>query len=456
MQRTASPLACLLLVSSVVAQTPGTGNTVSNEFDLLSQVTSGAFSAVDKMITLGAGIARFRIASHASHAGTPFALATGFAPAQSDPVFDFFGEPGVIGLPIFASAFLINGFADSSHPQLGPPIDLAYPAQCTGVQPGVNDGNYTQAFTVDATKPFGFAVSRALEIDLIPHQVTVLGPGGPNNAVEFHPCFSFDFYGVTYDSFFVNSNGNVTFGGNDFDTSPTIAEFTNGLPRIAPCWTNLYPNIQGDIYIAETSDRVTITWEDVVALPGLNNRNTFTLDLHRDGTIAMDWLMLAPTGGFDIVGISPGSSAPGASLDLSLTAPFTSPAASPVFQFATETGCEDTIRDLAGGGLVMAPEGAAYAFTPSDFPISIETVTPFQIPMTGGITAFVYGLNFDSNQTYGVEFGAGNHATNVQVIDACRLSCTVPTTSQSGLASVIVSENGQPVDSLHNGVVYVP
>jgi hypothetical protein len=45
-----------------------------------------------------------------------------------------------------------------------------------------------------------------------------------------------------WDSFFLNSNGNITFGGGDTDESPSVPEFRSGLPKLAPAWADLNPN----------------------------------------------------------------------------------------------------------------------------------------------------------------------------------------------------------------------
>ena len=44
-----------------------------------------------------------------------------------------------------------------------------------------------------------------------------------------------------WNSFWLNSNGNITFGGGDTDNTATVAELRSGLPRIAPAWTDLNP-----------------------------------------------------------------------------------------------------------------------------------------------------------------------------------------------------------------------
>lgn len=59
--------------------------------------------------------------------------------------------------------------------------------------------------------------------------------------------FEFSFGGpvgtasCVWNSFFLNSNGNITFGAGDTDNTPTVTELRAGLPKIAPAWADLNP-----------------------------------------------------------------------------------------------------------------------------------------------------------------------------------------------------------------------
>ncbi len=57
--------------------------------------------------------------------------------------------------------------------------------------------------------------------------------------------FEYSFGGpstCTWNGFFLNSNGNLTFGAGDPSPIPTLAAFRSGAPRIAPAWTRLSPD----------------------------------------------------------------------------------------------------------------------------------------------------------------------------------------------------------------------
>ena len=44
-----------------------------------------------------------------------------------------------------------------------------------------------------------------------------------------------------WNAFFLNSNGNITFGVGDTSNNANVPDFRTGPPRIAPAWTDLNP-----------------------------------------------------------------------------------------------------------------------------------------------------------------------------------------------------------------------
>lgn len=51
--------------------------------------------------------------------------------------------------------------------------------------------------------------------------------------------FSINYFGTTYNSIFVNNNGNATFGAGTFSYSPSALNTQTTQPMIAPYWTDL-------------------------------------------------------------------------------------------------------------------------------------------------------------------------------------------------------------------------
>lgn len=72
------------------------------------------------------------------------------------------------------------------------------------------------------------------------------GAGNPAVAGPLNGGFEFAFGGPTgansiWNAFFLNSNGNITFGTGDTDNSPSVIELRPGPPRIAAAWSDLNP-----------------------------------------------------------------------------------------------------------------------------------------------------------------------------------------------------------------------
>jgi hypothetical protein len=106
-------------------------------------------------------------------------------------------------------------------------------------------------------------------------------PAGDDTTFELFPAFTFDFCGQRYESVFVNSNGNLTFGAGNTDFTETIAEMLTGPPRIAALWDDLNAGAApGSISYSETPDSITVSFTNI---PEFNSTsvNTFAITLYR-------------------------------------------------------------------------------------------------------------------------------------------------------------------------------
>lgn len=88
------------------------------------------------------------------------------------------------------------------------------------------------------------------------------------SSLELTLPFGLNFFGTTYNSFYVNNNGNVTFGGPLGTFTPTPFPISSQ-PMIAPYWADVDTRnpASGLVYIGtlEVSNRqaVAVTWNDV-------------------------------------------------------------------------------------------------------------------------------------------------------------------------------------------------
>ncbi len=126
---------------------------------------------------------------------------------------------------------------------------------------------------------------------------------GDDDSEEVPLQFSFPYQGGSYDSIWVNSNGNVTFGSGDTDFSESVTEFLSDQPRIAPLWDDLSPNQGGFVSVLSEANQATVFFQDVPQFLA-GDRNTFSVTLRSDGSITIDYGAVDATDG--IVGVTPG------------------------------------------------------------------------------------------------------------------------------------------------------
>ncbi len=126
------------------------------------------------------------------------------------------------------------------------------------------------------------------------------GTGIPVVAGPLEGGFEFNFNAgsggaqAAYNSFFLNSNGSISFNVGDTTPTPTVAGFLSGPPRIAPAWTNLNPGSRSPAGLnnfpvqamgfAGIND-FKIRWINVPTFgnEACNCRNTFSVSLYDDG-----------------------------------------------------------------------------------------------------------------------------------------------------------------------------
>ncbi len=118
-------------------------------------------------------------------------------------------------------------------------------------------------------------------------------PLGDDDSVEVPLPFPFPYQGARWSSVWVNSDGNLTFGAPEPQSSRSVFRFLNGPPRIAPLFADLDPTgsgtgVQGLVIAEEGRDSVTVHWASVPRFFGVQP-NSFSVTLRRDGTLGMRW-----------------------------------------------------------------------------------------------------------------------------------------------------------------------
>ncbi len=91
-----------------------------------------------------------------------------------------------------------------------------------------------------------------------------MAPNDDGSAGPFSLPFTFCFYGNNETGFYINNNGNVSFGGPYWQYTPSGFPLS-GFPMLAPFWADVDTRSCGNVwYKIETSPyRVTVIWEEV-------------------------------------------------------------------------------------------------------------------------------------------------------------------------------------------------
>ncbi len=167
----------------------------------------------------------------------------------------------------------------------------------------------------------------------------------------FPDGFSFPFYGNTYRSVYVSSDGVLSFriGDQPDGSFRSESRFIGGPPRISPLYTDLDPGIISSEVGVETGvdgDTVTFYWKQVpeYSYPAATEGNTFSVSLSLNGDIWINYGEINLTPDFNedypeglnaIVGIVPGGLASGVSGDLSGDTFYTVENGGPVYEVFT-------------------------------------------------------------------------------------------------------------------------
>ncbi len=114
------------------------------------------------------------------------------------------------------------------------------------------------------------------------------------------------FFGQMHSTFFVSSNGYITFDEGDADWSASAADHFR-LPRVSGIFGDLDPSSAGTVSWHQLADRVVVTWQGVPEY-GASTVSSFQIEMFFSGRVRATYLSLAPIHG--LVGLSPGSGLP--------------------------------------------------------------------------------------------------------------------------------------------------
>jgi hypothetical protein len=167
--------------------------------------------------------------------------------------------------------------------------------------------NQTLIFTPDGSNSF-YSVCRepATSFPTDPAGGTSL-PLGDDDSIQVDLTGAQVFlYGNGYGTFFVGSNGSITFIGPSTYYEESLGTHF-AVPRISVLFDDLDPSAGGVVLWEQLADRAVVTWENVPEY-GPSNSNNFQVEMFFDGTIQLTWLGIAATDG--LAGLSEGGGVP--------------------------------------------------------------------------------------------------------------------------------------------------
>ncbi len=119
----------------------------------------------------------------------------------------------------------------------------------------------------------------------------VMQPNDDGSSNKLELPFDINFYGNTYDSFWINNNGNISFENSLWEYTPEAFPISDQ-PMIAPYWGDVDTLGTGSVYVASPDENtVVITWDEVGYFPAATDKtNTFQVVLiNRDDVSVGDF-----------------------------------------------------------------------------------------------------------------------------------------------------------------------
>lgn len=163
-------------------------------------------------------------------------------------------------------------------------------------------------------------------------------------------AFPFTFYGVTYTTVSVGTNGYLTFNAGDNTYVETLPAF-NTLPRISAFFDDLYGRTTGAVYVNELlPDRFVVTYDRVQHYSS-GGSNTLQIIIFADGRIQFGYRGVTALTTGSITGITPGPNSPFQAVNFSETQNVDVAAGTSVYEYFTDTNA----FDLDNGFILFTP-----------------------------------------------------------------------------------------------------
>ena len=275
---------------------------------------------------------------------------------------------------------------------------------------------------------------------------TTIGMADDSSAFVTLSGVTVQLYGTSYSSFFVGSNGYITFGSGDTQWTES---FTNhfAMPRIAGFFRDLNPPLGGGtVKRRQFADRIAVTWLSVREF-GTFLTNNFQIEMFFDGRIRITQLTMNSRKG--LVGLARGTGVPAGFVDSAFTT-----YALPTLGVTPPATATEGAGPLANQGTVTLSSPTAIARTialTSSDPTAVTVPATVTLPADQTSVAFTPTILEDPkiNGTRAVTITASatglapaNAATNVADNEHTNLALAVPNLNEGGTSTGTVSISG--------------
>jgi hypothetical protein len=113
-------------------------------------------------------------------------------------------------------------------------------------------------------------------------------------------------FGTNYSSYYISSNGRVTFGSGSTDFSESLADHF-AIPGVAALFDDLNPSVGGQVRVEQQADRAVVSFVNVPEY-STSNQNNFQIEMFFSGVIRITYLNVASND--SVVGVSAGAGTP--------------------------------------------------------------------------------------------------------------------------------------------------
>ena len=172
-----------------------------------------------------------------------------------------------------------------------------------------------QSFHIAPSHVDGFALSQASQLDILSSAAPVSMAIGDDVVILVqHQAAPYcgtmpgiNFYGTSYTYFWVSSNGQVQFSFPTPVPAVNFGQFTTWMPRACGMWTDLAPNVGGNVAVSASSTEVKVSFSNVASAGIMNTVNSVDITFTSGGSTIIDNYSPDPGHLFDtLIGITRG------------------------------------------------------------------------------------------------------------------------------------------------------